>query len=80
MLTANVGQGQAVAGCGNASASPARSRVPIAPPAKIATISRRSDPRHRRPGPRVGAAAPAPGRDGRPARTAGAGSATAQAR
>src|SRR6202035_1845962 len=42
MLTANVGHGQAVPGCGMASASPARSRVPIAPPAKMAATSRRS--------------------------------------
>src|SRR5580693_679780 len=42
MLTANVGHGQAVTGCGNASASAARSSVPSAPPAKIAATSRRS--------------------------------------
>src|ERR1700733_12862915 len=42
MFTANVGHGHAVAECGNASASAARARVPIAPPAKIAAISRRS--------------------------------------
>ena len=42
MLTTNVGHGQPVAGWGNASASAARARVPIAPPAKIAAISRRS--------------------------------------
>src|SRR5262249_10021552 len=42
MLTANVGHGHAVAGCGNASASAARASVPSAPPAKIAAISRRS--------------------------------------
>ncbi len=39
MLTANVGQGQAVAGCGKASASAARSSVlSSAPPTKIAPI------------------------------------------
>src|SRR6476620_7019848 len=42
MLTTNVGHGQPVAGWGNASASAALARVPIAPPAKIAAISRRS--------------------------------------
>ena len=42
MLTANVGHGQAVAECGNASASAARARVPSAPPAKTAATSRRS--------------------------------------
>src|SRR5450756_3157218 len=42
MLTANVGHGQDVAECGKASASTARARVPGAPPAKIAAISRRS--------------------------------------
>jgi len=42
MLTPNVGHGHAVAGCGNAAASPARASVPSAPPAKMAATSRRS--------------------------------------
>ena len=42
MLTVNVGQGHAVAGCGNASASAARNSVPRAPPTKMAASSRRS--------------------------------------
>src|SRR5579859_6652839 len=61
MLTPNVGHGQAVAECGNASARAARSSVPRAPPTKIAAISRRSARGRTSLERRGGGAAPAAG-------------------